>query len=462
MTDVRVDVIPDSSATDGGRAIIRLSGVYDLPIDATYRIEPLDEGISADADPGWPSGDRKPNGSHLGHDGIELIIGPDVVEARRLAPGTPVLLTIPSVAIRARVRWPDIPQRQSRSQIKLLPPPPPLPINNPEPSHDDPAPVDDRPDLDPGLSDLTFAQDSSPDSHHEPGTDEPGPDEPDTHTDDSAQFGSDRLPPGIDPTVDRDRPDTSREPAGEPPNEPSIEPSDTRRIDPPEELPRRLNPTPDMPRYLPRPDLVRPFLLGVLLAGMVGFTGWLAFQNEISRYVRNVAQSRLAQVGTIAPVGPSAAATLNKIIGAPAVAPPDGPNSGDPNSGASVNTALERANDRLQRQPPDRAEARFWLRKAVGMSLSSKEMTWALTQLGTLYAVDGASQTDYARARLLWELASAQGDPVALCFLGALHEKGLGGTADVDRAKALFARAKALGGCKGAENPLGRPLPRTP
>ena len=101
MTDVRVDVLPDPTAVDGGRAIIKLTGIYYLPADVTYRIEPVDGQVKDRVDPGWPSGDRTPNGSLLGRDGIEMLIGPDVVEARLLAPGTPIRISIPAAAINA-------------------------------------------------------------------------------------------------------------------------------------------------------------------------------------------------------------------------------------------------------------------------------------------------------------------------------------------------------------------------
>jgi Sel1 repeat len=433
VTDVRVEVLPDTTAINGGRAIIRLTGLYDLPVDATYRIEPIDERINAFADPGWPSGDRKPNGSHLGHDGIELMIGPDVVEARLLAPGTPIMLSIPAAAIHKTLHWPDIPQRVGRSHIKLLPPPPPRPAN-----------AQAAQAVAPIRSLVEFGTDQTGQGHADVADTDLATDAPQDHwpgVDPTASFASEHADRevGPDPYADEPEPDHASPYA-------EMEPPDMRPY------PVRIR-----PRYAPRPDLVRPFLIGVSLAGVFGLAAWFGFQHEITRYVQSVANSRLAEVSAITPVGPSAAATLTKARQDSETSP-----RGQAVSGVGVADALVRAEARLRQTPPDYAEARFWLRKAVGMSLGSKEMTWALTQLGTLYAVDGASQTDYARARMLWELAAAQGDAVALCFLGALHQKGLGGPADIGRAKSLYAQARKLGGCKDAQNPAQRPLPTPP
>jgi hypothetical protein len=465
VTDVRVEIIPDTTAIGGGRAVLRLIGVYDLPVDATYHIEPADEAINPAADPGWPSGDRKPNGSHLSHDGIELLIGPDVVEARLLAPGTAIILSVPAANVETRLRWPDIPQRTNRSPIKLLPPPTPQPSRTDAAHTEDPtqtatgfAPDQPNPETTPPIdvsadqaepvhtANDTFGPDLANDLFGDSQQDEAATAEqycPEPHANDPATFQSEFARQD-----DGTRPNDGRSDDGAAASQ-GFETNGYLRDRP---YPVRMR-----PRYVPRPNLVRPFLMGVSLAGLVGLAAWMGFQREITLYVQSVAQSRLAEVGSIAPVAPSAAATLTKIIDAR-----EGSPIGQRVAGVGVTQALARANASLRQEPPDYTKARFWLRKAIGKSLGSKEMTWALTQLGTLHAVDGASPTEYARARMLWELAAAQGDAMATCLLGALNQKGLGGPADAERAKTLYAQAQKLGGCKQAENPAQQPLPAPP
>jgi TPR repeat protein len=107
-------------------------------------------------------------------------------------------------------------------------------------------------------------------------------------------------------------------------------------------------------------------------------------------------------------------------------------------------------------QPRDQPEASFWLRHALSLQLDTETTRWALTQLGTLHAAPEVGQPDYAKARLLWELAGALGDPVALCFNAALHEYGLGLPKQRDRAHGLYARAREAGGCAGLDAALAR------
>lgn len=413
MSDVHVEVLPDPAALNGGRAVVRLIGIFYLPGDVTYRIEPTDNRIDANADPGWPGGDRRPNATRLTRDGIDLLIGPDVVEARRLAPGTLVRITIPAAAIDMELRWPDIPRQTNRSKTKLLPPP---------------LPARKRPAT--GHADGT-AHTSTPDQRTDDTATNWG-DKP------SPQDGARNLSAGAGP---KGQSGTGPEPGKEP----------TQKAEPPQKAePAPL--TPAMPRYLERamtqqpkrpatPGLVKPFLIGLVIAAAISAAGWIGFQNEIARYVRALAEARLAGTSA-APSSPRPA--LFELFAEPESTSPRGRSA----QNVSRTDALAIADTHLRANPPDRAEARFWLRTAMSRALGDAKMTWALTQLGTLYAagIEGAAP-DYARARTFWEIAGAHGDPVALCFLGLLHEKGLGVRPAPTHAQALYAQAEKRGGC---------------
>ena len=107
MTMMKIEVYPDVSKPAGGHAIIRLRGVALLPPGATFRIDPIDDTMAGDPD--WPNGDLKPLETRQTPEGIELRIGPDVVDAALLEPGTPVTISIPDGHLSAELVWPVIP-----------------------------------------------------------------------------------------------------------------------------------------------------------------------------------------------------------------------------------------------------------------------------------------------------------------------------------------------------------------
>lgn len=104
----------------------------------------------------------------------------------------------------------------------------------------------------------------------------------------------------------------------------------------------------------------------------------------------------------------------------------------------------------------DREEGAFWRKRYVVGALGSDRTKKALTQLGSLYAEPTGSSPDFAKARLLWEVASAAGDPVAMCFLGQLYESGLSVAADKKSALQWYERAKQAGGCPAVDESIAR------
>ena len=93
----------------------------------------------------------------------------------------------------------------------------------------------------------------------------------------------------------------------------------------------------------------------------------------------------------------------------------------------------------------DPEEAIFWLKRYVGGTAGAEHSRIALTQLGSAYAQPVRGQRDFASAKVVWELASAMGDPVAMCFLAAMHEQGLGIPVAPALAGTWYERAAAAG-----------------
>lgn len=154
-------------------------------------------------------------------------------------------------------------------------------------------------------------------------------------------------------------------------------------------------------------------------------------------------------------------ATLNTLSAILAV--PDVSSRGEQATSVDLAGALKRADQSLSGTTgDDKEEAKYWLRRALASGLGDQRLVWALTQLGTIYAAPAAGAPDYASARVLWELAAAQGDPIALCFLASLHEHGLGVAKDEVRALVLYRNAKTHGGCRNVDQSIARLTQGTP
>ncbi len=124
----------------------------------------------------------------------------------------------------------------------------------------------------------------------------------------------------------------------------------------------------------------------------------------------------------------------------------------------SATKALETANSMLLADGAarDSSEGAFWLKRYIRGVIGDERNMRVVTQLGSLYAEPTGQVPDFEKARTLWEIASAAGDPVAMCFLGQLHENGLG--LDLDKKTALhwYEHAKQAGGCSSVDEAITR------
>ena len=129
--------------------------------------------------------------------------------------------------------------------------------------------------------------------------------------------------------------------------------------------------------------------------------------------------------------------------------------------GVAPAKALETASGLLQATGAarDTDEAAFWLKRYLGQSIGEERSLRALTQLGSAYAEPSSAAADFVKARQLWEIAGAAGDPVALCFLGTLQEHGLGVPQSRTGAYRWYERAKQAGGCPSIDEALARNRP---
>lgn len=450
MTLVQAEVVPDAAQPDGGHAIIRLTGVTRLPLFPNFSIVPQDDAIAFDKLDGWPKGDLRPNSVRDTLDGVDLYIGPDIVEAPDLLAGTPVVLIFGGTEFRAELRWPELPHGPRLNGEPLLLDrwrPVSLVESSDMPVDELVAEPDERQDDDlyaigfpalkrNGSSVLHGAYDAAPAAILLPEAANAKPDQanPEPAAEPlSVQIANQEL--AIDTTDttdtiadDSDHDDTKADAvSGEPIEEQVGQDSGD---------------------------------IAILLAQAP-----LGEARRVRKPSRTAAAARQAIFGLTmlvgggllapfwSPVGartaPSPAATLAAIF----ESEPQSPAGADP-TGISREAALERANAFLHGvgQPVDRREAQFWLRRAIAQDFADPRMGWALTQLGSAYASPGPGLSpDYAAASLLWELAGDNGDAVALCFLGQMYQRGLGVRADKAEALKRFERARRFGGCDGLE-----------
>ena len=397
MSELEIQVVPEVDQAGERRGCIRLKGIFLLPANTTYRIDPLDSSINTSID--WPSGDRRADETRLGPSGVEILIGPDVVDAAQLRAGTPVSISVPAAAIRQDLRWPDFggPDVDAFDLEKVPQTPPPLP-----PEH-------------------TLAQQPSP---------PPPPRATPPDTEGLAQLRRVPEPPASEPVA-------MLQPAPTPADKTLA----VAAAHPPSPAAGAATPT-------RRSSLFFPFFFGFFAAATLTLLTWSSLRQEFGG-AASVAQGGGGLTATAKPQLP-VAAPLDDVFKVTNESP-----RGRSASGVTLTQALALADENLYSDTPDPEEARFWLRTAGAMVLGEDRMKWALTQLGAIYARDG-SQESFARARALWQLAGAQGDPVALCFLAKLHEHGLGVPKNRLAALSHYEQAQRQGGCQGVDAAIQR------
>ncbi len=194
----------------------------------------------------------------------------------------------------------------------------------------------------------------------------------------------------------------------------------------------------------PREPMSAAALLATLLAGVLGLQaiGLLWFDVKIAR--RGAPGAALVAPASVASATPAGTiANLDEAFSRGPVSP-----RGVTADGVSPARALERAHGLLRggSGQRDTEEAAFWLKHHLQSALGSERTRIVLTQLGSAYADPSSGQPEFGKARVAWELSAAFGDPVAMCFLAAVHERGLGVVADEAVAGGWLKRAGAAGG----------------
>ena len=498
MTIERIEIVPDASQPEGGYAIVRLYGLAQLPEPLIFRIQPLDESIDPTELNGWPTGDLLPLRARLAARGVEMRIGPEIVDAPDLLPGTPITLTLPSLGISAALRWPDLPvsaqmptnqgviapaavAAAGRSAPKAAEAAIRAPTDSTKmPAANGLAALQPRPSQTPARQAAQVPERQADTASKRPVAGTAG--QLSAQPTNSAQPSKVVKPepaPQPEPSLKQAARDATKATDTEPQRQAMAGDGQGREARPAQvealaaetASPVRLTPAtgpaklvvakPNVPgsasTTTERGPRLWPFGLGLAGIGVMLAVLWPGLQREFANI-----QSGSASVASGGAAPPAATGTatatvepnVRAILSAGDVSP-----RGEDATGISQADALERANRYTHgiEGPTDREEASFWLRRALSLTISDPKTTWALTQLGSLYATSKADKpADFVAARYLWRLASAAGDPVASCFLGRLHEFGLGLPMNKALARKKYEEAQRLGGCNGLRAALDR------
>lgn len=446
MTNVLLDLV-ETDGAGGGHAALRITGLATLPADPTFRIDPIDDALSEAGDVDWPTGPRRPQAVIAqGGGAYDLVLGPDVLESPLLLPGTPVVISVTDTSIVKEMVWPSIPTRKRRARRPVI-------VTDELREAERTAHDSKRRDAAAALAAATSRASGGEDQAVVNGSGRwarPGRSGP----------SNPRLvvnnPNGADSATGDERANGlsgfSLPPVG----------SGASRLVPKDAKPA---PVPALAVGTALATVSPPAVMKPSLGRQVAaFCGGMA---AAAALVFGLVQFRLlhwqpANAGpAMAMMAPDAAlaaarngGSLRAVLATGGISPRGKTAStvDGPQALVLADKFLYGADD----SPRDQGEASFWLRHALSQALDQDGMRWALTQLGSIYASPEGFEPDFAKARMLWDVAGGLGDPVALCFNAALYEHGLGVPRHKDLARALYERARSNGGCRGVDDAIAR------
>lgn len=429
MRRIEIEAFEDRTRPDGGHAVIVLHGVGRLPSDLVFRLQPVEFSALDGAAPSWLGHDQRPEAMLATPDGPALVIGPEITDSPLLVAGSLVEIVLPQAGIRGEFLWPTIaPHGPTRRRTLLFKAGRKQNIVMQAPA----MPADGRAhDLSTHLtataampsataavvSNAMFQQSISP------VTTVPVTAPASRALSTTADRGMEALIVPRQPLVDFEQADPDP-------------PPDTAAV----------APTPAAPSL--SPAMIAAAAVMALLAVQTFGMAMLDLQIVAGKELSAVQSPSRTVEASAAPVkvvhDPSA---IYDLLATNAVSP-----RGVGARGVSPAKALEHAQANLRGTDGrgkdgsrDPEEAAFWLKRYVATTFGAEMARIALTQLGSSYADSARQPADFGRARLAWELAGALGDPVALCFLGAVHAQGLGTPADRATASQWYARASTAG-----------------
>ena len=460
MKRIDVQAYGDPSRPDQGLAIVLLRGQRGLPAVPVFRIRPVDPLEADDIAGQWPEGDQIPVASRLTDEGTELVLGPEVAECPGLLPGTAVEIEVPEARICGEFLWPSIapiarPKRRSllgkrnprepRADLILdieTTVRPAFQTREPEPTMETSAVMEAprvAPAVRPAPSALLAASTNA----------SPGTTRPPIRTEGGPHMTALTHAPLAARDVEADGvPSAAGDAAA------SADPAYVAwypharggRLGPPGAVP--ASPRLGAASLLPTSRLG---IAGLVVVSVVAIEGLLfALKGTPVASSPDQIASRPAEISA---AQPAADIRLYEALHVAEKSP-----RGTASKETNPEKLLEQASGFLHASGSARdvEEGAHWLKRYLGVAVGDERTLRALTQLGSVYAEPAGRTPDYPKARQLWEIAGAFGDPVALCFLGALAEHGLGVQQDRKQALQWYQRAKLAGGCPSNDEAINR------
>ncbi len=440
MSAYQIAVVEDETLPASGAAIIRIEGITQWPQGATVRLLPIDDAAVPPQSEGWPWGDIVPSRVIPTPHGVDIVLAPEIANSPRLLPGTALTVKVAAANIEADARWPDITPTQRRKASAVAMSATQLLAAKAE---------REKAEKDAAWRRQEMAETAARSARLA-----------------AAEGG--RAPntmPAVGPGLK------------------SAEGGQLARL-----IPLRKPPT-AVAAGLPNADTGGHSQLARLTIASGG-TNVPAPTTQASARRFSRPWARGAALGFVSGIGAAMLLAAALVLAGPpyfarwlgAATPPvasvgehvavanldtlfrditsTGAVSPRRKSAANVDiaTALSLADHSLrgQRTATETEEAEYWLRRALGAAMGGSEVGWALTQLGTLYAQSDNPRHNYGTAHVLWQIAAAQGDPVAHCFLGTLYEYGLGVPADRKLARTHYQAADAANACRSAKDAAAR------
>jgi Sel1 repeat len=507
MSVVKIDVLPDPTMPEGGHAIIRLRGVALLPPGATFRIDPIDDALNDNHADGWPHGEHHPLETRQTAYGIEMRVGPSIVDAPLLEPGTPVTISVPDGELSGDIVWPDIPLSNALVQAPVLMTPAQMAseiaaseLAKAKAAREakEEAELKAREDAAAALARerdrvkaaqaetarlaaleqqrmLTASRDLEAVLALDPietgGAAQPSAGGPKT---DLTREAAQPARTGLQNSLSRlaktsESKSVSIDNRADSEARVGVTSGERDKALPTLMFPQNIKP-PVATQSAPAPELQSTTLEGSVVHDEPSDQGrYLPFLAGACATAAMAGLVLLAlsltkglptfgpQVGTTLEASSAARGLPSGVLADAFSAGPQSPR-GEIASDVDLPTALRLADYNLHGvdRPVDRVEGEFWLKKALSLTASHSQLRWAITQLGTLAAEPVTGQPDYVKARALWEISAANGDSVAMCFLGAMLENGLGVAVDKAQALTLFRRSKDAGGCPTGDEAIAR------
>ena len=457
MNKIGVEAFDDRNRPEGGHAIILLMGLKAVPSRPSFLLRPAGTDEHAELPLAWPGGEHMPLTARVTTQGVELVVGPDLAENPELTPGTAVEIEIADAALHGDFLWPSVqplarPTRKSilgRSQLR-------------EERADAPRVTEHQAAS--GLRDkFNFHRPNS----HRPSSQRPNSQRPDltnrerhaTKKELSAMPESPTLAaPALTSAAAENSVRGHRSPEpGEAAKPSKREPSEFVTFYPharggrlksdkagPASMTSRLT------EVLPTTPggIVTAIVVGVLLVhGAIHLLQQGASGTAPPQPLASTAATETATVSQVP------ADALYDVLFTNATSP-RGINARETSSAKSLENAQALlAGSETAR---DTEEGSFWLKRYLQGALGDERTLRALTHLGSAYADPVGRAPDYTKARLVWEMAGALCDPVAMCLLGVMHENGLGLARDKKKALPWYERAKKAGGCPDIDDSIAR------